>query len=173
MLHLVVYIKKPLGFKRLKYLEVQKTKLHSNKYGLCIYATLYICYWFTLGIFHWRNHFGSTMALVTTRPLRERRTENITGSGGVKAAGGQDWCPQTAGIFKAVWPVVRMLIFYWCTVYQINTEKWTHILFQHHYMPLQHASTLKGSSAGNITDTLQQRGQQIVIYCDSFCWPCC
>jgi hypothetical protein len=37
------------------------------------------------GIFHLHNHFGRAMALVSTQPLKEKSTRNI--SWGVKAAG--------------------------------------------------------------------------------------
>jgi hypothetical protein len=38
-----------------------------------------------IGIFHWHNRFGRTMALGSTQPLTEMNTRNI--SWGVKAAG--------------------------------------------------------------------------------------
>ena len=42
-----------------------------------------------IGIFHWHNSSGRSMALALTRPLTEMSTRNI--SWGVKAAGPQGW----------------------------------------------------------------------------------
>jgi hypothetical protein len=39
-----------------------------------------------IGIFHWHNIFGRTMALGSTQPLTEMSTRSISG-GGVKTAG--------------------------------------------------------------------------------------
>jgi len=44
-----------------------------------------------IGIFHWRNPAGRTMALGLTQPLTEMSTRNI--SWRVKAAGAYDWQP--------------------------------------------------------------------------------
>ena len=44
-----------------------------------------------IGIFHWHNPFGRTMALGLTQPLTEMSTRNI--SWGVKAAGAYGWQP--------------------------------------------------------------------------------
>jgi hypothetical protein len=37
------------------------------------------------------NLFGRAMALGTTQPLTEKSAKTISGGGGVKAAGAQDW----------------------------------------------------------------------------------
>jgi hypothetical protein len=44
-----------------------------------------------IGIFHWHNPSGRTMALGLTQPLTEMSTRNI--SWGVKATGGSGWQP--------------------------------------------------------------------------------
>ena len=44
-----------------------------------------------IGIFHWHNPSGRTMALGSTQPLTEMSTRNI--SWGVKAAGAYGWQP--------------------------------------------------------------------------------
>ena len=44
-----------------------------------------------IGIFHWHNPSGRTMALGSTQPLTEMSTKNI--SWGVKAAGAYSWQP--------------------------------------------------------------------------------
>ena len=46
-----------------------------------------------IGIFHWHNPSGCTMALGLTQPLTEMSTRNI--SWGVKAAGASGWQPTT------------------------------------------------------------------------------
>jgi hypothetical protein len=47
----------------------------------------------SIGIFHWHNPFGRTMALGSTQHLTEMSTRNI--SWGVKAAGAYRWQPTT------------------------------------------------------------------------------
>ena len=44
-----------------------------------------------IGIFHWHNPSGRTVALGSTQPLTEMSTRNI--SWGVKTAGAYDWQP--------------------------------------------------------------------------------
>jgi len=44
-----------------------------------------------IGIFHWYNPSGRTMALGLTQPLTEMSTRSISWGGGVKAAGTLGW----------------------------------------------------------------------------------